>query len=61
MSEPAPIAVKTEEGWFAAFWNPYYQDYVIEISQRRRSKKKVEDDIRSKRIYANMPCKYEGK
>jgi hypothetical protein len=56
-----PIAVKTQEGWFAAFWNPHYQDYVIELCHRRRSKKNVEDDIQSKRVYANMPCPFEGK
>jgi hypothetical protein len=61
MSTPAPIAVKVSDGWKPAFWDHWYREYVIEVCWCRSTKEEIEEDIREGRVYANMPCKYEGK
>lgn len=49
------------DGWRPAFWDRWYQDYVIEMSWCRPTKEDVEKDIEDGLVYANMPCKHHGK
>lgn len=57
----APIAVKVSDGWKPAFWDRWYGEYVIEVSWCRPTKEEIEEDIKEKRVYANMPWRHEEK
>jgi hypothetical protein len=58
---PQPLSVKTNDGWKAAFWDPWYQDYVIKIYWRRPTKEEIEEDIKNGTIRELMPCENDGK
>ena len=39
----------------------WYGEYVIEVSWCRPTKEEIEEDIKEKRVYANMPWRHEEK
>lgn len=59
---PGPIAVQMHDGsWKAAFWDRWYQDYVIKVWWRRCTKEEIEEDLRAGRIIPNDPRDGAGK
>lgn len=61
MNTPSPIAVQLNDGWKPAFWDRWYQDYIIELTWTRPTKEEIEADIKEGRVVADMPCKHYGK
>ncbi len=56
-----PIAVWNNGIYQPAFWDDGYEEYIIELCWSRQTPSEVYADIREGRVYADLPCKYEGK
>lgn len=64
-TEFVPYEIKSpdgeSQGWYAAFRDRWYGDYVIEFGKKFSSREEVCDAVATGNVYPHMPCPFGEK